>query len=235
MRTACRLFVALTLILLPASVYADSTESTRVADPGQHACTKPGGYPYREKSEYVLEELDLEPGDVVVDIGAGDGWWAERMAERVGPEGVIHAGEIDQKKIDKMKERLADLPQVKPYLCPTDGTGLPEDSCDLAFLSKTYHHLPADGHVDYWRHLHQVVNSTGRVCVIERHAGLSEGRDKTHGWSPGLLIEQAEEGGWVAVRYELITGTRHFLAIFVKRELFPPEPQRKKPEGGAKQ
>jgi ubiquinone/menaquinone biosynthesis C-methylase UbiE len=222
------------LILLPAGAYADSGESTRVADPDQHVCTLSGGYPYREKSDYVLDELDLEPGDVVADIGAGDGWWAERMAEKVGPEGVIHAGEVDEKKVDQMKEELADLPQVKPYLCPTDGTGLPEDSCDLAFLSKTYHHLPDEGRVDYWRHLREVLKPTGRVCVIERHPGISEGRSKQHAWSPALLMEQAEEGGWIAVRYELISGTYHFLAIFVQRDLFPAEPPRKKREAGAK-
>lgn len=222
MRNACCLLVVGTLLLLPAGVYAESGESTRVVDSRQHACTISGGYPYREKSEYVLEELDLQTGDVVADVGAGDGWWTERMAERVGPEGVIHASEVDQKKVDRMKEQLADLPQVKPYVCPTDGTGLPEDSCDLAFLSKTYHHLPDGIHVDYWRHLHEVVKPTGRVCVIERHAGLSQGRSKQHAWSPGLLMEQAEEGGWVPVRYEMIGGTHHFLAVFVQRELcFP--------------
>jgi ubiquinone/menaquinone biosynthesis C-methylase UbiE len=221
MRAVSVLSLVLTLIALSTPVQAESGQSTRVTDLDQHSCKIRGGYPYREKADYVLKELDLQPGDVVADIGAGDGWWAERVAELVGPEGVIHASEVDQKKVDRMKERLADLPQVKPYLCPTDGTGLPDDSCDLAFLSKTYHHLPSGGHVDYWRHLRQVVKPAGRVCVIERHTELATGRGKEHGWSPGLLAQQAEEAGWILVRYELITGTYHYLAIFVQKDLFP--------------
>jgi predicted methyltransferase len=227
-----RLLVLIVLIAAPTATYADSTESTRVADAKQHACQGGGGYPYREKSQYVLKELDLKPGDVVVDVGAGDGWWSERMAPLVGDKGVIHALEVDQKKVDKMKEQYADVPQIKPGLCPTDGTGLPEDSCDLAFLSKTYHHLNKEGHVDYLRHLHKVVKPTGRVCVIEKHAGLAAGRSKDHAWSPGQLAQQAEEAGWIPVRYELITGTYHFIAIFVQKDLFPPEPPRKKPPAG---
>jgi len=224
----CRLLLVLLIVPLPhlsANAYADSNESTRVTGPKQHAYTGSGGYPYREKSQYVLKELDLRPGDVVVDIGAGDGWWAERMAELVGGQGVIHASEVGQNKVDRLKQRLARFPQVKPYLCPTDGTGLPENSCDLAFLSKTYHHLNKDGHVDYLRHLRKVVKPTGRVCVIEKYPQIAT-HGKTHGWPPGLLIQQAEEAGWVAVRYELITGTYHYIAIFVQKELFPSEDSR---------
>jgi len=226
-----RLLVVLMLIACPAAIYADSGESTRIVDPKQHAFKGKGGYPYRTKSDYVLKELDLKAGDVVVDIGAGDGWWSERMAKCVGADGVIHASEVEQKKVDKMKEKFADLPQVKPYLSPFDGTALPDNSCDLAFLSKTYHHFNKGSHVDYLRHLHKVIKPTGRLCVIERHSGIRGSRAKEHGWSPGLLIQQAEEAGWVAVRCELITGTYHFMVIFVQKELFPPEPQRKRSAG----
>jgi len=230
MRKILLLVVLLILIFVPVMTYADSGESTRVADANQHAYMGGGRYPYREKSDYVLKELDLKGGDVVVDIGAGDGWWAEQMARFVGTEGVIHASEVDKQKVNEMKEKLADVPQVKPYLSPTDGTALPENSCDLAFLSKTYHHLDKGGHVDYLGHLRKVVKPTGRLCVIERIPAAA-GRGREHAWSPGLLIQQAEEAGWVTVRYELITGTYHYIAIFVQQELFPPEPSRSRPEG----
>ncbi|MHC4564714.1 MAG: class I SAM-dependent methyltransferase [Planctomycetota bacterium] len=224
-----RLLALVTVISVATVLYADTGESTRIVDSKQHNLAGAGRNQYRQKSDYVLKELDLKPGDVVVDIGAGDGWWARQMAKFVGDDGVIHAGEIEQKKVDDMKEKCADSPQVKPYLIPLDGTALDEDSCDLAFISKTYHHFNKGGQVDYLRHLHRVIKPTGRLCIIERHPGIRGGaRAREHGWSPGLLMQQAEEAGWIAVRCELITGTYHFMAIFVQQELFPPEPARRR-------
>ncbi|MBN1125786.1 MAG: class I SAM-dependent methyltransferase [Sedimentisphaerales bacterium] len=212
---------SLPMVLAPVIAFAGLARSTRIVDPKEHACTVRGGYPYREKADYVMGELDLRAGDVVVDVGAGDGWWAERMALFVGQSGTIHAAEVEQDKVDRMKERFTDIPQIKPYLCPYDGTALPDNSCDLAFLSKTYHHLGEGKHVEYLKHLHNVVKPTGRLCVIEQHRALATGGSRNHAWSPALLIEQAEEAGWILVRYELIKGTYHFMAIFAQKDLFP--------------
>jgi len=229
MRRTSQLLIVLVLIVAlgssPGAIPTDSWRSTRVTDPNQHVRTGTSGYPYRAKSEYVLKELDLKPEDVVVDIGAGDGWWANHMAKFVGDKGIIHASEVEERKVNRMKEKFADIPQIKPYLCDTDSTNLPENSCDLAFFSQTYHHLDPDGRVDYLRHLRQVVKPTGRVCVIEKYSEIAT-RYKSHGTPLSRLAKQAEEAGWIPVRYELMTGTYHYIAIFVQKDLFPPEPRR---------
>ena len=227
MRRISLLLMAILLLIVtaggsPVATSTDSWQGTRVTDSNQHQPAGTGRYPYRDKSDYVLRELDLRPGDVVVDIGAGDGFWAERMAALVGKEGTVYASEVEQNKVDSMKEKFGDLTQVMPYLCPTDGTGLPENSCELAFLSKTYHHLNADGRVDYLRHLRKVVRPTGRLCVIERYADIA-GQRSSHDMLLSQLVKQAEQAGWIAVRYELMTGTYHYIAIFVQKDLFPPE------------
>ncbi|UCC97529.1 MAG: methyltransferase domain-containing protein [Phycisphaerales bacterium] len=179
-----------------------------------------GGRGYREAASYVIKRLGLRRNSVVVDIGAGDGWWASKMAEKLGPKGLIHAGEVDQEKVDAMEQKWQDVSQIKPYLCPTDGTGLGEDSCHVAFISKTYHHFAEGTHVDYLRHLKEVVKPSGRVVIIERHADLASGRGKEHGWQPGLLGQQAEQAGWMLLRCELIPRSDHFMAIFVQPEAF---------------
>jgi SAM-dependent methyltransferase len=179
-----------------------------------------GGTGYREAADYVVKRLNLRRRSVVVDIGAGDGWWSSKMAEKLGPKGIIYADEVNQKKVDAMKEKWGAVPQIKPYLCPTDGTGREENSCDLAFISKTYHHFNKDSHVDYLRHLKKVVKPSGRVVIIERHADLASGRGKEHAWQPGLLGRQAEQAGWMLLRCELIPGSDHFMATFVKPDAF---------------
>jgi len=175
-----------------------------------------GGYGYREAADFVIKHLGLRKGEVIVDIGAGDGFWSAKMAEKIGPKGIVYAGEIEQSKVDNMKKKLADVPNVKPYLCPMDGPGLDENSCDLAFISKAYHHL--ENRVDYLRGLKKIIKPSGRVCIIERHPDYATGDGKNHAWMPGLLGEQAEEAGWMLLRYEMIKGSDHFMMILGQPE-----------------
>jgi|GEM_PF-723631 len=206
----------------------DVAQSTRVTDPQQYAKSGSGGYAYRQQADYILKELDLWPGDVVVDIGAGDGWWAEKMAAAVGPQGAVHAAEIDQRLVDRMKQRFASLPQVKPYLCKADSLELPDGSCDLAFLSQTYHHLRKDTRVEYLRHLRKVVKPTGRLAVVENYSELL-GSGKDHATQLSTLLSEAEQAGWIPVRCQLIRDSSAYIAIFVQKDLFArPAPAAKK-------
>ncbi len=211
----------------PPTAYSQTFHSTRITDSAQHRRQGDKSYPYRSKSDYILKELDLQPGDVVADIGAGDGWWSEHFAQAVGESGIIHAGEVVKKMVEQMKKRFADTPNVHPYLMELDGTGLPDNSCDIVFFSQSYHHLNADGQVDYLKHLHSVVKPTGRIVIIEKYTdfGLGSG---THGTRLGRLVCQAEDAGWVPVRVELMPGTYHYITILAQKELFPPEPERKR-------
>jgi len=219
------MFVVLGAVCLERAV-GESDKNTRISDPKMHRRVGARSYPYRTKSAYILKEINLKPGEVAVDIGAGDGFWTEKMAKSVGPKGSVHAAEVKKKMVDRLKKKYASTPQIKPYLCKTDSTGLGANSCDVAFLSQAYHHLRKGKRVDYLKHLRTVVKPTGRVVIIEKYIenGMGYG---THGTLLSRLILQAEQAGWVPLRVELMTGTYHYIAILAQKDLFPPEPKHK--------
>ena len=133
------------------------------------------------------------------------------MAGCVGPGGAVHAAEIKQEMVDKLKQKFANLPQIKPYLCQPDDPALPEAACDLAFISQVYHHLPKDARVEYLRKLRRAIKPQGRLCVIEKYSEIAP-QGKDHGTQLSVVIAEAEQAGWVAVRCELMPATAHYLA-----------------------
>ena len=219
------IFIGLAIFLSPSAGFPDQVvKSTRVTGPHFHERTGPAFYPFREWSDYILAELDLRPGDVVADIGAGDGWWTERLAQAVGKEGLVYAAEIEEEKVKALQTRFAGQNNVRPTLCPKDGTDLPPGSCNLVFFSQVYPHLDEGSRVEYLRRLHSVMKMEGRLCIIERYPVVSTFQ-KEHGTDVSRLITEAEQADWIPVRFELMTGAYHYLAIFVSKTLFTPEPE----------
>ena len=49
---------------------------------------------------FMLEQLQSQPGDKILDVGAGSGWTSALLAEIVGPKGKVMAIEI----IPELKE-----------------------------------------------------------------------------------------------------------------------------------
>lgn len=209
----------------PAWIHAQNAAPTRITDAEQTRKVHSPPKSFKVRKDYVVRELELKSGDVVVDIGAGDGFWSEPMAQQVGPGGVVHAAEVVQSKVDQMKKKFAALPQLQPYLCPTDRPGLPPASCDLAFISETYHHFDKGTQVAYLKGLRSTLKPNGRLAIIERYTETGIGQGE-HGTPLSRLVREAELSGWVPLRITMIPDTYHYLAIFANQDLFPVEKPR---------
>jgi ubiquinone/menaquinone biosynthesis C-methylase UbiE len=94
-----------------------------------------------EKPERVLAELELKPGMIVADVGAGSGYYSSRMAERIGPNGTVYALDIQPEMIDilRMQMKQGRVTNVKPILCTETDPRLPAGTLDLALMVDVYH------------------------------------------------------------------------------------------------
>jgi SAM-dependent methyltransferase len=84
-----------------------------------------------ERTDLLLAALQLKPGMVVADIGAGTGYLARRMAPAVKPGG----------KVLQAMVRQSGLTQIEPSLGAEDDVKLPASSVDLAIMVDVYHEL----------------------------------------------------------------------------------------------
>jgi predicted methyltransferase len=96
-----------------------------------------------ERPERVLAELELKPGMVVADVGAGSGYYSSRIAERVGKGGTVYAVDVQPEMIDilrlQMKQR--GVTNVKPVLGTETDPRLLAGTLDLALMVDVYHEL----------------------------------------------------------------------------------------------
>ncbi len=82
----------------------------------------------------LFDHLDLGPGQHVVHVGAGTGYYSAILAEIVGARGWVDAVEVDPALGPRAAENLACLPQVR--LVAADGfTWRPERPADAIVVS----------------------------------------------------------------------------------------------------
>ena len=120
-----------------------------------------------EAPDTALDALDLTPGLVVADVGAGSGYMTVRLAQRVGPAGRVYATDIQPEMIELLRERLAaeNLTNVVPVLGLVDDPKLPEGSIDLEILVDVYHELSAPQAM--LRGLRKALKPGGRLVLLE--------------------------------------------------------------------
>lgn len=139
----------------------------------------------------TIKALDLKPGQVIADIGAGTGIFTTRFANAVKPDGFVYAVDIDQALLDHISEAATEvgLSNVQTVLGEYDDPKLP-DNVDLAFINDVLHHIE---HRDvYLKNLAAYLNPGGRVALIEFKPGQGG-----HANDPSLQVSQEQATAWM--------------------------------------
>ena len=150
-----------------------------------------------QKPEEVVKSLNLKPGDVIADIGAGDGYFTWRFAEAVGPGGQALGLEVSSWQVESMKrdaERRG-WDHYKAMLVETDDPGFTPRSLDVVFLCNAYHHL--SNRVDYFKKVAGGLKEDGRVVVVDFYNKRMEvGPPPSHTLAKEVVLEEMKAAGY---------------------------------------
>ena len=126
-----------------------------------------------EHTDEILDAIGLQSGDQVADIGAGAGFYAFRFAQRVGPEGRVHAIDTNQRHVTYMQEvaNQEGITNLQPTFTDRIPDSIPDDSLDVVFLCSTYQAIYAsirreerDSFIDT---LHRALKPGGKLVISE--------------------------------------------------------------------
>jgi precorrin-6B methylase 2 len=96
-----------------------------------------------ERTDLLLKDLNLKPGMMIADIGAGTGYLSRRMATQVGASGRVFAVDVQPEMIRFLETlaRASAVNNIKPVLGAPDNVNLAKESIDLAIMVDVYHEL----------------------------------------------------------------------------------------------
>jgi ubiquinone/menaquinone biosynthesis C-methylase UbiE len=166
-----------------------------------------------QKPELVVRALELHPGMVVVDLGAGSGFFTRRFAEAVGPTGKAIGLDVDPDMVAYMTAdaRERKLSNYEARLVKPDDAGLAPNTVDLIFLCDTYH-LIGD-RVAYFRRLKAALKpDRGRLVVVDFQPAAFPG--STHVMNPQVPQDELREAGYRLIKTDDFL-PRQFFFVFV--------------------
>jgi len=115
----------------------------------------------------LREMLSLEPGQRVLEVGPGTGYYALQVARWLEPGGTLDILDIQQKMLDHTmhRARAMGVSNIVPRRGEAQALPYPDDHFDSAYLVATLGEVPGKGRA--LRELRRVLKRGGRLVVGE--------------------------------------------------------------------
>ena len=174
-----------------------------------------------QEPELIMDALGIFDGAVVADVGAGGGWFTVRLAQRVGPNGLVYAEDIQPQMIESINRRVrrAGLTNVQAIIGTPSNPMLPEP-IDALLMVEVYSQI--EDPVTLLRNVMPRLKPGGRVGIVEyRLDGGGPGPPLDERVEPETVIRDAQAAGFRLLARE-DEFRYQYLLVFVRNDAGPP-------------
>lgn len=150
----------------------------------------------------VVALLELAPGAVVADLGAGTGYFEPRLSRAVGADGRVLALDVEASMVDYMRERMAreSITNVEARVVPLDDPALAPASVDRVLVVDTWHHVSE--RVAYARRLASALRPGGAIVIVDFTMESPMGPPPEERIAPDAMLAELSSAGLCAAIVE---------------------------------
>jgi len=124
-----------------------------------------------QKPDQIMDALSIADGSAVADIGAGGGWFTIRLAQRVGPRGIVYAQDVQGEMLEVIRRRVSreGLRNVQVRLGRGSLPNLPAHALDAVLVVDVYPEV--EDRVTLLRNLADALKPNGRIGIVNYKPG----------------------------------------------------------------
>ena len=126
-----------------------------------------------QKPDQIMDALNIAEGARVADIGAGSGWFTVHLAQRVGPNGIVYAQDVQREMLEAIRRRLQRerLTNVETRLGTGSSPNLPLNALDAVLVVDTYPEVDIAERVVFLKNLASALKPAGRLGIVNYKPG----------------------------------------------------------------
>jgi ubiquinone/menaquinone biosynthesis C-methylase UbiE len=150
---------------------------------------------FMSRTRQTLDRIGVQPGERLLDVGAGPGRISRPAALRTGPTGSVVALDVQPKMLERLKQRAEKLniTNIEPRLADiAQDLSLPADSFDRAWMVAVLGEIP-DREAAI-RNVYRVLKPRGVFSITETMRDPHYQRRKT-------VIQLCTHAGFVPTQY----------------------------------
>jgi len=170
-----------------------------------------------QKPHEVLTALNLKPGEVIADIGAGSGYFTFRLSHFVGDKGKVYAVDVSPDMILHINRRIREskATNVVSILADPYDPLLPNQSVNRFFFSDSWHHV--ENQTKYLALMKRMLKPRGEIVMIDFHKKESPiGPPLQMRIAREDLIKQMETNGYRLTKEHTFLPHQYFLIFAPK-------------------
>jgi ubiquinone/menaquinone biosynthesis C-methylase UbiE len=116
--------------------------------------------------EIILKNLEINPGQTILDAGCGNGYMTKKFSALVGNTGKIYALDPDKESIDTLR-REVEKTNIEALVGDiTKPTEMRECSIDLVYLSTVFHIFSDTQIVGFDKEVKRILKPRAKLAII---------------------------------------------------------------------
>lgn len=152
-----------------------------------------------QQPDRIMDSVRVEPGMIIGEVGAGEGYFTFKLAQRVGPGGKVYANDVLRRVLNTIERKCGEqgVENVETVLGKYRDPDFPVDTLDMIIMVYAFHEIGEP--VLFLNNAMDYLKPGGKVVIVDRDPD-KYGGDRDHFLTKRQVVDLVEKSDFQVER-----------------------------------